>query len=71
MASNYITLIPIGDNIAFIYPDYETALVGKFRSGVMEAGWKTRVVGERCNEYGIKEVLFADPDLSEEPMFYR
>ena len=62
---------PTGDKIAFIYPDHETALVGKFRSGVMEAGRKTRVVGERCNEYGIKEVLFADPDLSEEPMFYR
>ena len=22
---------PSGDNIAFIYPDYETALIGKFR----------------------------------------
>ena len=34
-------------------------------------GWKTRVTGERCNDHGIKEVLFADPDLSQEPMFYR
>ena len=62
---------PTGDNIAFIYPDYETALVGKFRSGVMEAAWKTKVIGERCNANGIKEVLFEDPDLSLEPMFYR
>ena len=41
------------------------------RSGVMEAGWKTRVTGERCNDRGVKEVLFADPDLSREPIFYR
>ena len=37
----------------------------------MEAGWKTKVVGEKCNDHGIKQVLFAEPDLSQEPIFYR
>jgi hypothetical protein len=59
-----------GDNIAFIYPDYETGLVGQFRDGVMVFGRKARVLSERCDDYGIKEVVIGAIDQFEEPMFY-
>ena len=49
-----------GENIAFIYPDFETALLGKFENGVMIAAKPTRIAAERCNN-GIKELKFSEP----------
>ena len=50
----------LGENIAFIYPDFETALLGKFENGVMIAAKPTRIAAERCNN-GIKELKFSEP----------
>ena len=55
-----ILLIIIGDNIAFIYPDFETVLLGNFQNGVMIAAKPTKILAERCNN-GIKELKFAKP----------
>ena len=49
-----------GDNIAFIYPDFETALLGKFQDGVMIAAKPTNIIAERCKN-GVKELKFAKP----------
>ena len=53
-------LIIIGDNIAFIYPDFETVLLGTFQNGVMIAAKPTTILAERCKN-GIKELKFAKP----------
>ena len=39
-----------GDQIAFIYPDLETALVGRFVDGVMVC-FKTNCIGEHLKFY--------------------
>ena len=50
----------IGENIAFIYPDFETVLLGNFQNGVMIAAKPTKILAERCKN-GIKELKFAQP----------
>ena len=50
----------IGENIAFIYPDFETALLGNFQNGVMIAAKPTKILAERCRN-GVKELKFAQP----------
>lgn len=52
-----------GNNIVFLYPDMETALVGHFVAGEMKAARQTRVVAERC-QGNIKEIKVAQPDLT-------
>jgi hypothetical protein len=56
MLNNFL----IGDNIAFIYPDFETALIGEFVNKVMISAKPTKIVAERCKD-GIKELKFAKP----------
>ncbi len=51
----------LGDNVAFIFPDLETALVGRFENGRMLSGRPTRIVAERC-KHGMKELKFAKPN---------
>ena len=46
--------------MAFIYPDFETVLLGKFQNGVMIAAKPTTILAERCKN-GIKELKFAKP----------
>ena len=36
-----------GDNLAFIYPDYKTVLIGRFANSVMIAARETRIKGYR------------------------
>eukprot|EP00094_Tigriopus_californicus_P003549 TCALIF_03414-PA protein Name:"Similar to setd7 Histone-lysine N-methyltransferase SETD7 (Halocynthia roretzi)" AED:0.32 eAED:0.39 QI:0/0/0/0.5/1/1/2/0/799 len=50
-----------GSNISFVYPDYEAAYVGQFDDFVMQAARKSKVIGEKCSERGIKELKFAEP----------
>jgi hypothetical protein len=49
-----------GDDLGFVYPDFETALVGSFNNFVMKSGRRSSVVAERCAANGIKEVLLAE-----------
>jgi len=46
-----------GDDIAYIYPDFLTALVGTFIDGVMERGQEAEVVGVVEDKAGIKVPL--------------
>ena len=50
-----------GDSIAYIYPDYETALVGTFTDGVMVEAREAMVVSVKENEEGIMVPLFSQP----------
>ena len=52
MISNYWN---IGADIAFIYPDMKTVLIGEFDDGIMIRGRPAKIVAERCND-GIKEI---------------
>ena len=38
----------IGDNIIYVYPDMETALIGRFENGVMARARPTKIIKERC-----------------------
>ena len=49
-----------GNQIAFIYPDFETVLRGEFINGTMMAAKPTKIVAERCKN-GIKQLKFAKP----------
>ena len=59
-----------GDDVAFIFPDMKTVLVGKFREGYMVAGRESKIIAERCNN-GIKEVLFAPADVKSAVFRYK
>ena len=48
----------LGDQIAFIYPDFETALLGKFQNGTMIAAKPVKILAERCRK-GLKQLKFA------------
>ena len=56
-----------GDDIAYIYPDIRTAIVGKFERGLLVKGQAAEVVGERCNELGVKVLKFS---RSEGPFYH-
>ena len=49
-----------GKNIAWIYPDFETVLIGEFFNGTMIAAKQSKILAERCKN-GIKELKFAKP----------
>lgn len=57
-----------GDKLAFIYPDMETALVGKFTNFEMISAEEAEVVGVKCNDYGLQVV--SEFDLKGGPKFY-
>ena len=42
-----------GKNISYIYPDMETALVGKFENRLMKDAQEAKVLGVKCDENGI------------------
>jgi hypothetical protein len=56
--------------MAYIYPDLETAIVGEFSDLVLVSGRTSKVLGERCNDFGLKEVDFAPVDPDQEPVFF-
>ena len=59
-----------GDNIAYIYPDMETALLGKFEDSLMKDAQESEVQSVECDENGLLYVnQFAIPDNSD-PHFY-
>ena len=49
-----------GGRIAYIYPDYQTALVGVFKDGVMEKGREAEISGYVEDEAGIKIPTFTE-----------
>ena len=51
-----------GIRITYIYPDYETALVGSFKDGVMEKGQEAAVTAMVEDEAGIKVPIFTKPE---------
>ena len=44
-----------GDDIVFVFPDFETGLVGQFAKGELVVGRVCNIVGERCSE-GVKQI---------------
>ena len=53
-----------GIRIAYIYPDYETALVGVFKDGVMEMGKEADICRYVEDEAGIKVPIFTEQKVS-------
>ena len=49
-----------GSRVAYIYPDYETALVGVFEDGVLEKGKEAEIYGYAEDEAGIKVPIFTE-----------
>jgi histone-lysine N-methyltransferase SETD7 len=49
-----------GDDIAYINQDMSTAFKGRFSKGVMIKGKSVKVIGDKCNEEGIKIIEFSD-----------
>ena len=52
-----------GDDIAYLYPDFETAYIGKFEEGVMREGRESTLKGVRCNR-GMLELKFHEPAVN-------
>ena len=53
-----------GTRIAYIYPDYVTALVGVFKDGVMESGREAEVSGYVEDKAGIRIPIFSEQNSS-------
>ena len=51
-----------GIRIAYIYPDYVTALVGTFKDGVMERGQEAAITGMVEDDAGMKVPIFSKPE---------
>jgi len=51
-----------GMNIAYIYPDFNTALVGNFKDGVLVGGQASKVIKVTTDNFCIKVPQFATPD---------
>ena len=48
-------------DIAFIYPDYATALVGQFIDGVLEKAQEAAIIDICVDKAGIKTPIFSEP----------
>jgi hypothetical protein len=57
-----------GDNNAYIYPDYETAVIGRFEDNFMKSGRKAKVSAVTCQS-GMIHIEFDQPD-PESPVFF-
>ena len=49
-----------GDDIAFVYPDFKTAFVGRFEKGIMIHARESEVTGVKMRN-GIPELKFSEP----------
>lgn len=58
-----------GDNIAFIFPDMKTALVGRFKANTMIEAFATEVIANRCRR-DLMEVEFAKPKDDSQPYWF-
>ena len=60
-----------GDNIAYIYPDMETVLLGRFEDRLMKDAQESKVVNIECNQNGMIYVnQYATPDPSASHFYY-
>ena len=60
-----------GDNIAYIYPDMETVLLGRFEDRLMKDAQESKVVKVECNQSGMIYVnQYATPDPSASHFYY-
>uniref|UniRef100_A0A0K2TBW1 SET domain-containing protein n=2 Tax=Lepeophtheirus salmonis TaxID=72036 RepID=A0A0K2TBW1_LEPSM len=50
-----------GDNLAYIYPDLDTVIIGKFKKGILIEGKEATLTGVRCVN-GIYEARFSEPE---------
>ena len=57
-----------GDDLAWIYPDFKHAIVGRFKDRVLESGRVAKIVSESCNQFGVKVLQFSNPEGPE--LFY-
>ena len=54
---------------AFLYPDFETAIVGHFSGRLLSRGYEARVTGMSCSEAGLPILQFERQDDSEEASY--
>ena len=60
-----------GDSIAYIYPDMETVLLGRFEDRLMKDAQESEVVKVECNQNGMIYVnQYATPDPSASHFYY-
>jgi hypothetical protein len=59
-----------GDNIAYIYPDGETAFLGQFKNKFMKKAYGVDVLAYGCNENGIMEVSKYSKPVMGQAYFY-
>ena len=60
-----------GNNISYIYPDMETALLGKFTNGKMQDTQESILLETRCDENGLLYVSrYSTPDSESPPYRY-
>lgn len=50
-----------GDEIAYIYPDYLTTLVGQFEDKIMKSAREVRITQSKCQD-GLLHVQFSRPN---------
>ena len=50
-----------GADIAYIYPDLTTAILGTFDKGILIDGREVEIIGEKCDSRGIKVLQFSEP----------
>ena len=50
-----------GIRIAYIYPDYATAMVGTFKDGIMLSGQEAEITGVFEDDAGIKVPILSQP----------
>ena len=58
-----------GDDIAYIYPDYKTALVGAFEDRVMKSARLAEISGTACTD-GMLQLQFSQPDPNSQDYHY-
>ena len=57
-----------GDNLAFIYPDMETALLGKFDDFVMKSAHEAEILEAKCDQDGL--LIISKFENKSGPVFY-
>ena len=60
-----------GDEISYINQDISTGFKGSFKNGIMINAKAVEIIGENCNEEGIKIMKFSDPESSQGYHFQR
>ena len=59
-----------GDNISFIYPDGETAFLGRFENKYMKKAYAVDVLEYGCDDYGLLKVTKYSPPTQDHAFFY-